>query len=79
MLMERHQRDEQVRRAVFAYVKANDMARRDEIVATLEANPDLAPSAAEINAALKDLDAEGVIYQTSSSVIDGDRFIVVDD
>lgn len=76
--MEDFQRDEQVRRAVFAYIKANDTARRDEIEATLGANPDLDPSPPEITRALKDLEAEGVIFQSSTSVIDGDRFMVVD-
>lgn len=63
---------------VFAYVKANDMARRDEIEATLGANPDNPVSPPEITAALKDLETEGVIFQTSASVIDGDRFMAVD-
>lgn len=76
--MQPHQRDEQVRRAVYTYVKANTDPRRDEIEATLGANPDLEATPPEINAALKDLEAEGVIFQLSSHVIDGDRFAVVE-
>lgn len=71
-------RDEQVRRAVFTYVKANQNARRDEIESTLGANPELAISPPEITRALKDLEAEGVVFQLSSDPIDGDRFATVD-
>jgi DNA-binding PadR family transcriptional regulator len=73
------ERTETIRRQVYGYLVANEGASRDEITATLKADPegfaDL--SETDVHRALSDMEAEGVVFQLSTGTIGGDRYAVV--
>jgi hypothetical protein len=72
-------RETRVRNRVYAFIKANTNPSRDEITATLAADPNAtAVTEVEIHQALRSLLADRLIFETSVGTVGGDRFASID-